>query len=210
MVGGSEVGMEVLVVALAARMTLWAVSGRRSHPFVSFSASRWAVTTRRGASVVCSRVWSCGAGVGSFGRFTSVHHWNQPRARFSARRESGAERARGDFTATACRNSNTSSQSSAMVVNILVAAVSTEACFALHGFLASAASIVTTLSSSLALSSLLEESAFDAHSVMERAKIFRSSTRSDLPWRIAATVKNGVRRTALREVQSRCFLYHAR
>ena len=40
MVGGGEVGMEVPVVVLAARMTRWAVGGRRYHPFVSFSISR--------------------------------------------------------------------------------------------------------------------------------------------------------------------------
>ena len=45
MVGGGEVGMEVPVVALAARMTRWAVGGRRSHPFVFLSISRWAATT---------------------------------------------------------------------------------------------------------------------------------------------------------------------
>ena len=36
MVGGGKVGMEVPVVALAAKMTRWAVGGRRSHPFVYF------------------------------------------------------------------------------------------------------------------------------------------------------------------------------
>ena len=48
--GGSKVGMEVLVVAFAARMTRWAVGGRRSHPLVSFSAFRWVATTGRSAS----------------------------------------------------------------------------------------------------------------------------------------------------------------
>ena len=43
MVGGGEVGMEVPVVALAARMTCWAVGGRRYHPFVSFFVSVTAV-----------------------------------------------------------------------------------------------------------------------------------------------------------------------
>ena len=37
MVGGGEVGMEVPVVALAARMTCWAVGGRLSHLLVSLS-----------------------------------------------------------------------------------------------------------------------------------------------------------------------------
>ena len=39
MVWGGKVGTEVPVVALAARITRWAVGGRRYHPFVSFSAS---------------------------------------------------------------------------------------------------------------------------------------------------------------------------
>ena len=116
-------------MVLAARMTRWAVGGRRSHPFVSFSISRWAATTGRSASAVCIRVatpvktsvrprWSCGAGVGGFGRFTSVHRWNQTRARLSAQRESGAARTRGDLTATACRNAKTSLQSYAMLANV--------------------------------------------------------------------------------------------
>ena len=86
MVGDGEDGMEVTVVALAARMMRWAVSGRRSQPFVPFSASRWATTMGRSALDVSSRVitsvrtpvrpmWCCGAGVGNFGRFTSVHHF---------------------------------------------------------------------------------------------------------------------------------------
>ena len=83
--------MKVPVVALAARMMRWAVGRRPSHPFVSFSALHWESTTGRSASDVCSRVatlirtpvrprWYCGAGVGGFGRFMSVHHWNQTRA----------------------------------------------------------------------------------------------------------------------------------
>ena len=131
-------------------------------------------------------------------------------ARLSARRESGATRTRGDLTATACRNAKTSSQSSAMVANVLAVAVLAETCFALPGFVASAASTVTTLSSPLASSASLEESASETHSVMERAKIFRSSPSSDFSWRIAASVKNGGRRTALQEVQSRCFLDRAK
>ena len=144
MVGGGKVGMEIPVVALASRMTRWAVGGRRSHPFFSFFISRWTATTGRSASSVYSRVatsvrksvrprWSCGAGVGGFGRFTSVHCWNQTRSHLSARRESGAARTRGDFTATDCRNAKMSLQSSAMVANVSAAAVSAEACFALPG-----------------------------------------------------------------------------
>ena len=125
------------------------------------------------------------------------------RARLSAQRESGAMRTRGDLTATNCRNAKTSSQSSAMMANVSAAAVSAEAYFASPGFtLASAASIVTTLSSSLVLSAYLEVSASDAHSVIERAKILRSSPASDSPLRIAASVINGGSRTALQEVQS--------
>ena len=54
MVGGGEFGMEILVVALTARMMFWVVGQRRSHPFVSFSASRCEVTTERIAPAVCS------------------------------------------------------------------------------------------------------------------------------------------------------------
>ena len=45
---------------------------------------------------------------------------------------------------------------------------------------------------------------------MERAKIFRRSPASNSPWRIAASVRNVERRTALMEVQSICFLDSAR
>ena len=38
MVDVGKVGIEVLLVALTARMTRWAIGGRWSHPFVSFSA----------------------------------------------------------------------------------------------------------------------------------------------------------------------------
>ena len=73
MVGVGEVRMEVTVIALAARMTRWAVGGRQSHPFVSLSALRWAAILGRSASAVCNRVatsvrmpvkprWSCEAG----------------------------------------------------------------------------------------------------------------------------------------------------
>ena len=104
---------------------------------------------------------------------------------------------------TAWSKAKNSSQLSVMVANFLAAAVLAEACFALPGFsLASAASIVRTLSLSLASSASLEESAPDAHSVMERTKILRSSPASDSPWRIAAFVRNGRRRTALQGVQS--------
>ena len=71
----------------AVRMMSWAVGGRRSHPFFPLSISRWAATTGRSASAVCIRVatsvrtsvrpmWSCEAGMGGFGRLTSIHCWN--------------------------------------------------------------------------------------------------------------------------------------
>ena len=56
MVGGKDFGMDVLVVALAARMTRWAVGGRRSHPLVSLSILLWAVTMGQRASAVYSSV----------------------------------------------------------------------------------------------------------------------------------------------------------
>ena len=42
--------------------------------------------------------------------------------------------------------------------------------------------------------------------MIDWSKIFRSSTASDSPWRMATSVKKGGRRTALRDCQSRCFL----
>ena len=81
------------------------------------------------------------------GRLASIERWNQSRARLSARRESGAAMNRLDLTATAWRNTKTSSQSSAIVVNISAAAG-----FALLGFaFTSSASMATTLSLLLAL-----------------------------------------------------------
>ena len=130
MVGGGKVEMEVLVVALSDRMKRWAIGGRRSHPFVSVSASRWEATTGRSASAVCNRVvmlvrmpmrprWSCGAGLGGMGILTSAQCCNQTHARLSAQRVSGAAIIRGYLTETAWRNSKILSQSSAMVVNVL-------------------------------------------------------------------------------------------
>ena len=239
MVADGEVVTEVPVVALAARMTPWAVGRRWSHPFVSFSASRWAATTGWSASAVCSQVatsirisvrprWSCGAGMGGFGRFTSVHCWNHTRARLSAQRESGAAITQGDLTATACRNAKTLSQLSAMVANVLeaavlaeacfalpgffvsAAAVSAEACFALPGFFSSAASIVTTLLSSLDSLASLEGSASNDHSMMDQDKTFRSLPAYESPWRMVAFVKNDRRRTAFQEVQLRYFFDRVR
>ena len=84
---------------------------------------------------------------------------------------------RGDLTATAWRKAKTSSKLSVMVVNVLAAA-----CFALPGFaFASSASMVMTLSSSLASSTSLVVSSSFANSVMEQAKILRSSPASDSP-----------------------------
>ena len=116
-------------------------------------------------------------------------------------RESGAARTQGDLMAKAWRKARTLLQSSVMVANISAEAVLVEDYFALSGFaLASAASIVTVLSLLLAASASLEESASNAHSVMERAKILRSSPASDLPWRIVASVRNGGKRIVLRGV----------
>ena len=90
MVDGGEVGIKVLLVAFAARMTCWAVGVRRSHPFVSFSASRCAETTGWSASasfnlVVISLkttvgpVCSCWAVLDDAGRLISDHRRNQTR-----------------------------------------------------------------------------------------------------------------------------------
>ena len=172
---------------------------------LSVPALHWAATTGRSASVVCNQVatsvrtpvipmWSCGSGLGNVGRLRSAQQRSQTHARLSVRRESGAAMTHGDFTAMTWRNSKTLSQSSAMVFN-----VSAVACFALPGFAVflSSALMVTTLSSSLSSSAPLEFSPSFAHSVMEQAKIFRRSPASDSPWRIAASVRNGGRRTAL-------------
>ena len=179
--------MEVPAVALSARMTRWAVGGRESHPLVSFSASRWVATTGWSASVVCNRfatsvrtpvrpMWSCGAGLGVVGRMMYVQRRNQTRARFSARRESESAMNHEDLTAMAWRKVKTLPQSSVMVVNI-----SAVACFALPGFadFSSSASMVMTLSSSFLSSAFLVFSPSFAHSVMERAKLFRRLPASD-------------------------------
>ena len=206
--------MEIPVVALAPRMTRWDVRGMRSHPFVSFSASRWAATTGRSTSAVCNWFrtpvrtrWSCGAGLGGVGRLMSVQRWNQTRDQFSARRDSGSVMNCGDFMATAWRKSNTSSQLSTLVVNISAAA-----CFDLPAFanFASTASMVMTLLSSLSSPAPLVVFSAFAHSAMEWAKIFRSSPASNSLWRIAASVRNVWRRTALRGVQSLYFLERTR
>ena len=169
--------MEVPVVALAARITRSTFGGRRSHPFVSFYASQWWATTGWIASAVCNRVatsfrtpmiprWSCGDGLGITERLTSVKRWNQTRACLSARRDSGAAMTRVDLTATSWRKAKTLPQSSAMVVNVLETTY-----FVLPRFaFASTASIVTTLSLSLASSALLLVSSSFAHSVLEREK----------------------------------------
>ena len=121
--------MEVPLVALAARMTCWAVGGRRSHPLVSFFASRWAETAGRNASKVCylvatsfktlvRPVWSCGTGLGGVGRLVSAHKHNHMRMRLSVWRESGAVVTGGDLTATAWRKAKTSPKLSVMVANV--------------------------------------------------------------------------------------------
>ena len=74
---------------------------------------------------------------------------------------------RGYLTATAWRKAKTLLQSSVMVANVSAAAVSAENCFALPGFaFASPASMVMTLLLALALSTLLVESTYFAHSMM--------------------------------------------
>ena len=109
---GCEVGIEVLLVALSARMTHWAIGGRRSHPFVSFSASRCAATTEQStysffnliATLIKTpviSVWSFGVVLDDTGRLISDHRRNQTRARFSVRRDNRAAMTRGIFTATA-------------------------------------------------------------------------------------------------------------
>ena len=55
-VGGGEDGMEVLLVALATRMTSWAVGGRRSHPSVYFSPLHCTAITGSIASAFCNLV----------------------------------------------------------------------------------------------------------------------------------------------------------
>ena len=81
-----------------------------------------------------------------------------------------------------------------MVANVLAVAY-----FALPVFVVylPSASTLTLLYLSLLSSFLLAFSPSFAHSVMEQAKIFRSLPASDSPWRIAASARNGRRRTAL-------------
>ena len=160
--------MEVPVVALATRMTRFAVGGRRSHPFVSFYASLWAAATRHSASMVCNLVatlvrtpvipmWYCGAVLGGVGRLMSVQLRKQTRACLSARRKNRATMNRRYLTATDWRKAKTSLQLSVMVAN-----VSAVANFALPVFVFFSSSAFTPplLSSSLSSSSPLAVSPF--------------------------------------------------
>ena len=153
--------MEVPLVSLAARMTRWAVGGRRYHPFVSFYTLRWAATMRRSASAVCNLVamlvktpvrpmWSCADGLGGIGRLVSVQRQNQTRAHLPAQRESGAAVTHGDSTETAWMNSKT-----LLKLSVVLANVSVLACFVLPIFIVflSSASTPPALSSSSSLSS---------------------------------------------------------
>ena len=70
--------------------------------------------------------------------------------------------------------------------------------------------MVTFLTLLLSSSSPLTFLPSFAHSVTEQAKIFRSSVVSASLWKIAASMRNGRRRTALHGVQYCCFLDHAR
>ena len=91
MVDGGEVGIKVLLVALDTRMTCCAVGGRRSHPFVSFSASRCAETKGWGTSeffnlvvillkTTVRPVCYCWALLDDAGRLISDRRRNQTRA----------------------------------------------------------------------------------------------------------------------------------
>ena len=86
-VGGGEVRMEVPLVVLVTRMTRWAVSGRRSHPLVSFYDSLWAAATGQSAPTVCNLFATSaktpvipmryfGSGLGGVGRLVSVQRRN--------------------------------------------------------------------------------------------------------------------------------------
>ena len=107
-----EVRIKVPFVALSARMTHWTVGGRRSHTFVSFSASRYGATEGWSASlffnlVVTSLktpvrpVWSCGVVLDKVGRLISDHRRNQTRTRLYVQRDNGEAMTSGNFTATA-------------------------------------------------------------------------------------------------------------
>ena len=131
--GGGKVRIEVSLVALAARMTRWAVSGRQSNSLVFVSASRWAATTGRSTSMVFNLVatsletpmipmWYCGAGLGGVRRLVCVQRRNPTRIRLSMQIESGVTVTRADLTKTDWRKAKTFSQSSTMVANVLAVA----------------------------------------------------------------------------------------
>ena len=90
-------------------------------------------------------------------------------------------------------------QSYVMVVTVLEVA-----CFDFAGFtvFSFSASMVISLSASFPSSDSLVFPPSFALSVMKRAKIFRILPASNSLWRIAASVGNGGRRTALCGVQS--------
>ena len=117
--GGGKSVIKVLLVALAARMTCWAVGGRRSHPLVSFPALPCTATAGWSASLVYNLVakslkilmipvWFCGEVLVGVGRLVSDHRRNQMRSCLSARRDSGAKTTRGDLTAADWRKAKTS------------------------------------------------------------------------------------------------------
>ena len=134
------------------------------------------------------------------GRFISDHRRNQTRTRLYARRDGEATMNRGDLTTTDWRKAKTLPQSSVMVAN-----VSAMAFFFFHilFFVYYSASLSYFLYFSF--SSSLSSSPSSDLSVMERAKILKSSSAVVSPSRISASVKNGRRRTALIGVQSCCF-----
>ena len=101
---------------------------------------------------------------------------------------------RRDLNVMDWRKAKTLSQLPAMVAKVLAVA-----CFTLPGFtiFSSSALMVMTLSLLLYYSASLVFPPSLSHFVMDRAKIFRNLTASDSSWRIAASVRNGGRRTAL-------------
>ena len=129
MVSGREIGMDVLLVALAARMTRFAVGKRQPEPFISFSSSRCALTMGQRDLSYRSRVAtslrtpvssliSCGALV--VGRMLfPTHLRNQTYTCLSTWSDSGTAMICGDFNVTAWRKVKTLFQSAAMVSNIL-------------------------------------------------------------------------------------------
>ena len=158
-VDGGEVRIEVLLVALAARMTRWAVGGRRSHTFVFFftlccarttwwSASKFSNIVAMTLKTAARPMWSCGAVLDGTGRLISDHRGNQTHEHLYVQIDNGAAMTHGDFTPMAWRKANKLFQSYTMVANVSEVSLLFFSVFFFISSSASSPSLLLLLSSS--------------------------------------------------------------